>query len=289
VIYIEGDIWPSLSYLLKKQSIKQVILSAKISEKSVTRFRKLPGVFQFLYGSIDYIFAQDQTIQDRFLGLQPQKNNVEILGNLKLIRPDHEVILDKNLEMFLNLDLSKKTVVIASTHEGEEFLILEALKSHLDIMNVILVPRHPQRFEEVKKILAELKLSFRLFSKNTGEGSIYFVDAIGHLRSIYKLAHLVILGGSFVKKIGGHNVMEPIFEKVPVLVGPYAFSQKGLVSLILSHQMGAVVDICDLKGKSLEILNTSSIQENILRFLDTTTLDLDHFFKTLGPVLLQDC
>lgn len=244
LVYIEGDVWPSLSSILSKKHIPQLLLSAKISEKSLSRLKKWPKIGQFVLGNLTGIGAQDEVMKQRFESLNLK--NVVVTGNLKLIKTQATMSDDqkRKLEDFLTLDPSKKTVVIASTHQQEELLILEALKERLGFLNIVIAPRHPQRFSSVQYDLQSKGYRLKIFSKPSHEkNAIFFLNATGLLKTVYQQADLVILGGSFIEGVGGHNLLEPIFEGAPVLTGPYIGSQKTLERFMTVNKLGLVVDL----------------------------------------------
>jgi 3-deoxy-D-manno-octulosonic-acid transferase len=272
VMYVEGDVWPSLSYLLKKAQIPQIVISAKISEKSLTRLLKFPFLIPFLYGNLTHLGVQDETMQERFMRLGLKKNQLTITGNLKLVNDGNNFIdpsIEEKLASFFKSNLRKKTLIISCTHTGEEELIFKKLKPILSQFNVMLAPRHPNRFEEVKKVLKRLDISFSLVSEGKViAGSIIFIDAIGLVKSLYQKADVAILGGSFVPGIGGHNVMEPIYQNCFVITGPYMESQSGVVKQMLDQNLGSQTSIDNL----LEALSIHSYKaknfsdlENLLR------------------------
>lgn len=280
VIFIEGDLWPSLSFLLKKHRVFQVILSAKLSQKSMASFKKWPSIFKVLYEQIDLIGVQDEIMEQRFLSMGLSKERVQQTGNLKLTYSDNNYSESQELIQFLDLDREKKTVLISCTHEGEELLILNLIKPLLPQLNLIIAPRHPQRFKEVIRTLEAAGYQLNVLSHpSCCQGSLYFIDAIGLLNSIYKKVDVTILGGSFVQGVGGHNLMEPIYQGCPVIVGPYAFKQEGLVDLMLKEHLGEVVGSAKLLSIIEQMLETQIYKESIRQFkaknLNTLQVNLE--------------
>ena len=272
VMYVEGDVWPSLSHLLKKEEIPQLVVSAKISEKSLRRLLKFPYLIPFLYGNLTHLGVQDETMHKRFISLGLKKNQLTVTGNLKLVNDGNNFVdpsIEEKLAPFFELNLQKKTLIISCTHTGEEELLLEKLKPILNQFNVMLAPRHPNRFEEVKKVLKKLDISFSLLSEGKAiSDSIFFIDAIGLVKTLYQKADVVILGGSFVPGIGGHNVMEPIYQNCFVITGPYMESQSGVVKQMLDQNLGCQTSINDLlEVLSIHIHNSKDFSglENLLK------------------------
>lgn len=290
-ITIEGDVWPSLGYCLNKKHIPQVLVSAKISERSLRRIQKFAPLQHMLYGNFHLILTQDEMMKDRFLRLEISHNKVHVGGNLKLIPYKNETIARDKIERlhhFLKTDPDKKTCVISCTHQNEELLILNSLKGLASQLNFIVIPRHPQRFEDV---FTSIKNEGWPISKLSGLqsccGDIFLIDAMGITTEVYKLSDVVILGGSFVAEVGGHNVMEPIYYSCPVIVGPHMETQMGPLKEMLNEELGIQSELSDLAHNVLKIiydtrylervksyyLKTSKVAHKIVNFLKDAIKD----------------
>ena len=271
MIYIEGDVWPSINHLLNKKRVAQYLVSAKLSERSLNRLMKYPKIANLLYGSFTGIFVQDELMKTRFTSLKLADVDIRVGGNLKLsLIMDHDVSHVKGLQKFLDLDPLKKTLVISCTHQGEELLILNRLKDVLASFNVILAPRHPQRFHSCFETLVSSGFNFRRLSDpQKTSHTMYYIDKIGVLAPIYKQADVVILGGSFVPEVGGHNVMEPILCGAPCIVGPYMHSQLGPLGIMLENQLGLSSQIVDLEKTIIRVLNDPGVKNRIANFCES--------------------
>lgn len=234
LILSEGDLWLNMLTAVKKFGGRTAVVSAKLSLRSAKRYALVPFFSSRLFGALDLICAQNALYAKR---LEAFSNRVHVTGNLKFdIHPtplSSEEI--DQWEKRLGLKPGQKLLVIGSTHPGEEEMLLSAAMQIPDI-KILLVPRHPQRFDRVFAALPPS--SGRLSSGLTGEESIILIDAMGLLNSLYQLATLAIVGGSFVPGIGGHNILEPIQAHIPVLFGPYMDKQPELVELVLSAEAG---------------------------------------------------
>ena len=241
---MESDIWPNLLLELKKSGAKTVLVSGKMSERSFRRFLFFSYFSKKIFSRFSLICAQNEENKKRFLPFISKSSKLEITGNIKL---DADPIPVDVSFWCQKLNLPSKTVVCSCTHAGEEELILENFP--LDRYFLILVPRHPERFEEVSKLLGFKKIPFFLWSqleKRRGDERVLLVDAMGKLPIIYSLSRLAILGGSYVDKIGGHNILEPSLYGVPVFFGPYMFNQLDLVSHVLKAKAGKQLPLSDL-------------------------------------------
>lgn len=249
--FVEGDVWPSLSYIASRKNIPQRIISAKLSEKSEKFYQRFPFIFRFVFGNIQKIWVQDELMQKRFVTSGFDLFKIKVLGNIKSVFSTGD-FLSKHLKGELDAFFQKEkpTLLIASTHHEEEKLLLNALKEKIDQYQIIIAPRHPKRFKEVADFLKMAGINYAQFSsKKKGDGSIYLLDTIGVLKHIYPECDLCIMGGSFIDSVGGHNVLEPLFFGCPVLFGPYMHHQQNTKELALQFEMGESVSIEQLLQK----------------------------------------
>lgn len=285
---VEGDLWPTLSHLLYKKGIKQAVISAKLSDNSSQRLKQYPLIADFLYRYIDRIYAQDLLMKERFKAIGIDQRKIIVAGNLKYGPPIFNKVTENDqlkLSNFLKLDINKKTLAISCTHEAEEILILEALKEILSEVNIIIIPRHPQRFNLVYEQLLSLNYKIALFSKaESKKGDLFLIDAIGVLSFIYERSDLVILGGSFVENIGGHNLLEPVYSKCPVIVGPHMQTQLGLLKLMHDNKLGIQSSLKDLTSSIYTIL----YDEKYLKQIDFFIKKGQNPAKDLLKIILDD-
>lgn len=243
---IEGDFWPHLFTEVKKNKGKIILLSGKMSDKSCKRFQIFSFLSKKLFGFLDSCLVQNEEHLQRFQNFVDRKK-LFVGGNLKW---------DRNVESIdftrwkTKLSLPSRVVTFASTHAPEEKLFLKELQE--EDLFFILAPRHPERMEEVVSVLNKENISFFKWSQlenRNGTERVLLIDKMGQLPICYSLSRLVIMGGSYVKHVGGHNVLEPCFYGVPVYFGPHMWAQKEFVATVLHEQAAEQVDISDLKQK----------------------------------------
>ena len=229
LVVMEAELWYLLFLLAKKKGAKTLLINARISDKSYKSYKRFSFFYKRIFQNIDKVFAQSEVDKHRLEELGA--SNVEVIGNIKLAQ------LPK-----VNVELVKpKQVVItaASTHENEEKLVLNAYKKEQG--KLIIVPRHPERFEKVDlQILEFIKdkdISYHKYStKNDFDSDIILVDKMGILNDIYAISDVVILGGAF-EKIGGHNPVEPAFFNCKIISGKNIFNQKSLFDCIKNYYL----------------------------------------------------
>lgn len=163
-------------------------------------------------------------------------SKIAVTGNLKcdsLPTPVSDAEINE-LKAKLQLSPDDKVLVIGSTHDPEEELLLSQLvpiMGKFPKLKLIIAPRHPERFEAVAGILQKHNLSYGTWTKGSTipHPQAYLIDAMGILRKCYQLADIAIVAGSFTNKVGGHNIMEPQAFGIPVITGPFMHSQPQLI------------------------------------------------------------
>lgn len=225
VVIAETEIWPGFTWQCKKRGVKLVVVNGRISPKSFKGYKRWRFFFGRVLSDIAVIGVQNKDEEQRYLGIAPDAR-VEILGNLKFdgLKPISQEG-KKRLAEDLRLSEGELVVVGGSTHPGEESALLDAYKETRvpGKYRLILVPRHPERFDQVAKLIADYGLRARRFSKGENferEGDVYLLDVIGKLFDFYSLAKVAFVGGT-IAPVGGHSIMEPYAYSVPVVVGPH--------------------------------------------------------------------
>jgi 3-deoxy-D-manno-octulosonic-acid transferase len=233
LLIAETELWPNLLRTCGKRGIPIILFNGRISEKSFRRYH----LFQFFFeGCLKFIsLFLMQTEEDRLriqkLGAEPRKTRV--VGNIKFDQSHPSSTQEKSNELAGSLGLrGGETLLIAgSTHSGEEEILISAFKDLRKIdpqLTLLLAPRHLDRLEEVEKLLTKESISWERrtsFSSRTEEkaaGEVILLDTMGELMSLYRLGTIVFIGGSLVP-VGGHNPLEPLFFRKPVLFGPHMF------------------------------------------------------------------
>ncbi|HZF25458.1 MAG TPA: lipid IV(A) 3-deoxy-D-manno-octulosonic acid transferase [Steroidobacteraceae bacterium] len=242
-VILETELWPNLYRECGRRGVPLVLASARISPRSVGRYRLLVGLFRETLSHGIMIAAQSKSDAERFksIGANPQRTHV--IGNIKFDfeLPEGAAIAGRQLREMLAPD--RLVWIAGSTHEGEEDLVLDA---HLEVQKripdalLVLVPRHPNRFESVANALR--KRSFRFVSRSSGarvrpDTEVWLADSLGELVTFYAASDVALVAGSLVP-IGGHNLLEPAALGLPILTGPYNFNGEDVARLLL--EVGAV-------------------------------------------------
>ena len=235
LVVMEAELWYMLFFIAKRKCSRTILLNARISEKSYKKYLKFRWFYKKIFKNIDTVLAQSEEDKKRLLTLGAK--NVMVTGNIKTyFKPDITTRYVKK----------KKLIVVASTHENEEEEILKNIP--LDEYQVVVVPRHPERFEEVYEIMKSFsevsRLSDICFEKTCElKGGLILADKMGELVNLYAVADIVILGGSFVDGIGGHNPIEAAYFNKPIISGKYYFNQKALYKEVEGIKVCEVTEI----------------------------------------------
>jgi len=222
-VLMETEIWPNLLAAAKQRQIPVVLANARLSARSARGYGKLPALVRPAFQSLSGVAAQTDGDAQRLAGLGASR--VEICGNLKFdVLPSPEKIA---LGEAWRAALGGRPVwLAASTREGEEALILDAMAQiGLADALLVLVPRHPQRFDEVAELLEKrgLRTLRRSSALPQAETQVWLGDSMGEMAAYYALADLAFVGGSLLP-LGGQNLIEAAACGCPVLVGPHTFN-----------------------------------------------------------------
>ncbi len=247
LVVAEAELWYLLFFLSKKRGSFTFLINARVSDKSYKSYLRFRWFYKKIFENIDYVFAQTQIDKERLIQLGAK--NVEVTGNIKLANTPYVTKDYEKPKRFL--------IVAASTHDPEEEIIFTSWLKNKDNSILAVVPRHPERFEEVDELLSRRckaeNLRYKKFSQsNDFEADVILVDRMGELINIYKIADLVILGGSFVNS-GGHNPLEPAYFGVPIISGKHIFNQKESYSyvdgikLIEANELDEILEKKDFK------------------------------------------
>ena len=229
LVVMEAELWYLLFLIARKKGAKTFLINARISDRSYKSYKRFSFFYKKIFENIDKVFAQSQLDKTRLEELGAK--NIEVIGNIKLAKLPEK-----------KLDLAKPSGILitaASTHENEESLVLNSYKKEFG--RLVIVPRHPERFEKVNALISEFaknnNLSYHRYSqKEDFESDIILVDKMGILNDIYAISDVVILGGAF-ENIGGHNPIEPAYFGCKIISGKNIFNQKSLFECIKSYHL----------------------------------------------------
>ena len=246
-ILMETEVWPNLIAQCNARHVPVALVNARLSERSLARAGRFGGLLQKAAQGIACIAAQTEADAQRLR--KAGANSVEVTGNIKFDVSPTPAMLDAGAAMHTRFG-SRRVLLCASTREGEEALILDALaQTPLGDALLVIVPRHPQRFDEVAAMVeaAGFAVARRSNVENEPEqasAEIWLGDSLGEMALYYGLAHVALLGGSFAP-FGGQNLIEAAACGCPVVMGPSTFNFAEAADL--SEAAGAAVRTEDLQ------------------------------------------
>ncbi len=247
---METEIWPNLYHGCGTRRIPLVLVSARISPRSVNSYRKLLPLFRETLSHGIVIAAQSEADAERFISLGASEQRTRVTGNIKFdteLPPD---LLARGQALRRKVMGERPVWIAASTHDGEEELVLQAhrqlLAKHPNLL-LILVPRHPQRFPAVRSLIE--KSEFEYVARTSGDAckastSVYFGDTMGEVTLFYAASDIAFVAGSLTP-IGGHNMLEPAALGVPVLTGPYVFNAQEIADRFVAEEACRMVQDTD--------------------------------------------
>jgi len=236
-ILVETELWPNLLFACQQKKIPICLVNARLSAKSAKTYSYVSSLTREMLQSLTKIAAQGQLDAELFMVLGAPIDRVVFTGNIKFDLKVPAGMAEKSMALRESLGRDRFIWVAASTHEGEEELILAAhkkLRESIPHALLILVPRHPDRFAEVADLIKRQQFSLCMRSQNepcTADISVYLADTMGELFLLYGAADVAFVGGSLIER-GGHNVLEPASLAKPVLTGVHMFNFSEISALL---------------------------------------------------------
>ena len=297
MLIIETELWPNTLNIVDHAGIPITIVNARLSEKSCNNYAKVQRLFNVLHPCFSKVLCQTRVDAERFERLGVPKKKLQITGSIKFDIQISENVKEKGKQLKGQLGSERPIWIAASTHKGEDEQVLEAHKqvlyAHPNAL-LILVPRHPERFNDVFELSQRLGLETeRRTNLNnhktliSDRAQVYLGDTMGEMLVLMSAADICFMGGSLIgNKVGGHNVLEPAAIGIPVITGPSYFNFEEIVNLLISKQAINVVT----KSSELTLVlnnqfdNPKTCHEQKQRLNSVVTSNLGAISKTLRYV-----
>lgn len=265
-IIMETEIWPNMIAWCSRQGVPLILANARLSERSARGYRRIPCLGKQVLHHITRIAAQSEADKQRFIHIGAQPQQITVTGNIKMdlrLPPD---LPQQAATLRRRLGTGRHIWIAASTHEGEETYLLQALqqvRTTLPDVLLVLVPRHPERAAAVAGLCKQRGYRVVLHSNYRDDdiSDIYLVDTIGELLSFYAAADLAFMGGSLVP-VGGHNMIEPCALGVAVIFGPHLFNfQQTSDQLVQAGAATRVDNTADLAAAVTALLSDAGLRQ----------------------------
>ncbi len=268
LILMETEIWPNLLEWCYQKKVPVLIANARLSPLSLKHYGWLGGLMTKMLRGVQYVAAQSPMDGASFQSIGVDKERIDETGNIKFDLKLPPYLSDAGLALRDSLGGKQRMVwVAASTHEGEEVIMLNvyrALKKQLPSLLLLLVPRHPDRFNKVAHLCEErnVKVARRSQKEPCAENvDVFLGDTMGELLLFFAAGDVAFVGGSFVP-VGGHNLLEPAALGLPVLTGPQLFNFVAISQMLVEAGGATVVqDEKALQGALSDLLENQVKRE----------------------------
>jgi len=240
LILMETELWPNLLYACQQRTIPVILANARLSAGSAAGYQRIRGLVGEMLTGITVVAAQTNVDAARFIYLGVPPSKIQVTGSIKFDTPLPKNFLEQAAVLRSQWGVNRAVWIAASTHEGEEEIVLEAfsnLKQAFHDLLLVLVPRHPERFNRVANLCR--RQGFIVARRSKGDvnvnADIYLGDTMGELHKLYTACDVAFVGGSLVP-IGGHNLLEPAAVGLPVIMGPHVFECAEICRQLLEAQ-----------------------------------------------------
>ena len=252
VVFVESEIWPGLILGAKARGAKLALLSARLSAKSLAGWERAQAFAHRVFGAFDVVLAQENETAVRLKDLGARDHgrlNLKLAGAPLLIEPDKFAALKAEAN-------GRKVLFAASTHPGEDEIVLDAFHKIADYALLVIAPRHPVRAPDIVKVAEARGFDVALRTQTPfGAAHVYVADTLGEMGLWFSLADAALIGGSLVPGPGGHNPVEAAQLGCPIITGPHVDNWQGVYAdLIGANAVLMAEDALSLTGAFSEVL-----------------------------------
>lgn len=272
LVLAESEFWPNLLHQAHEMGVPVAVVNARVSDRSLPRYLRFRGLLRGVMRNVDVFLAQSEQDAQRLVTIGAPSERVQVGGNLKFeVKPPARTPFVEAFAQALQHGGIGPLLVVGSTLEREEAMLLDCFQTvqrQYPAALMVLAPRHPERFAAVAALLGASGVRWQRRSSWEGEslpqGSVFLLDTIGELASLYQFADLAFVGGSLVPK-GGHNVLEAAQFGTAILVGQHTENFRDIVDIFLRAEALRVVTTETLATTVLELLGNDAEREHLGR------------------------
>ena len=274
LVIVDTELWPNLIYTASK-SINVFLINARISDKSYNTYKKYRFIFKNVLSRFSAILTKSPLDEERFVSILGSDNKIMTAGNIKFQER-------KNKEQVKLIEELKdyKFLLLASTHEKEEEIILSYMDNNMgDFDKIIITPRHIERSEKIKEMVLNKGYTVSLYSQKDISSQVIIIDAFGMLESLYIMADKIFIGGS-IANIGGHNIFEALQLEKKVAVGKNMFSFMEIFEKAVKYNL---VYVIESKDDFIKYIKNKEESVNFLEFFN----DIDNDNKNTLNIITE--
>lgn len=244
LVIMETELWPNMIALSRQREVPIFLINARLSSRSARGYERVASLVRPLLCSISWIAAQAEEDAGRFLRIGATPESVSVTGSIKFDVEVSDEVRAESSGLRAALGADRPVWIAASTHDGEDRQILEAhqqILEHFPNALLMIVPRHPERFDDVARLIDAMGLSLVRRSQSGSDGGgkvgseVYLGDTMGELLMLYGASDVAFVGGSLIER-GGHNPLEPAAWGIPVVSGPHIFNFETIYDRLDSGQ-----------------------------------------------------
>ena len=264
LVLFETEIWPSMIYLASRRKIPIILSNARLSESSLKRYLLFKSFSKSVLKRISLVLAQSNKHVERFIKIGVSNEKIKQVGSVKF---DAEINNNESNKIIT----SNKIFLAASTHEGEEEIVIDSycdLLEEFPNLKLIIVPRHPERASSVLEIFKNRKLSAVIepnLNFDIENTNATIINSTGKLNSLYETAEIAFIGGSLNSKYGGHNFIEAAKNKCAIIVGPFMKNFEDILTLFQAENACVQLEShTELSNAYRELLNNDELRINMV-------------------------
>ncbi len=291
IVLMEAELWPNLLAAAHAADIPVAVVNGRISDAAYPKNRLCRPLFAWTLGNVDLVCAQSEKDAQRFVALGSPPAQVLASGNTKFDEDFPYVPPEEQAKWRQDLGCPQDAPVLVagSTHPGEDEQVLDAfdqLYSRHPALELVIAPRHPQRGDDIEKlvsdhgyatyrrsrVLAELAAGKEIDLTRGAQARVVILDTIGELNRVFSIATVVFMGGSLVPR-GGHNILQPLAQAKPVIFGPYM------------HNFGDITDLALREGAAIQVADAADLAQAVDQLLSSEAER--ELYQTKGQALLQ--
>ena len=272
LVVVETEVWPNLISLAKQSKIPVIYINVRLSERSLQRYLKLKSFSKKIFQQVNLFAAQGDTDAKRLENLGVSRDKIVVTGSLKF-DINMPASLKESAQALRSLLARNRTVwICGSTRDGEEEQLLHAykkLKQQFHDLLLVIVPRHPERFEQVARLCESRNLNLVRRTSNPTKVldsvDVYLGNTMGELSVLYAASDIAFVGGSLVP-FGGQNILEPCALGIPVVYGPHMFNFEEISMLVEKANAGSCVEnLENLQQKISELIKSPDLRDQMGR------------------------
>ena len=250
-LIMETELWPNMLTICEDNNIPTIVVNARLSERSQQKYRRFQSLFSTPLQKITHILCQDEDDKRRFRTLGLSEDKLSVTGTVKFDVQFSESIINQGLALRQQLGQQRPVVIASSTHKGEDEIVLAAFncvkQQHANAL-LILVPRHPERFDDVATLCQTQfphtqRRSQTQSTDDLSNADVYLADSMGEMPVLLAASDICFMGGSLIgDKVGGHNLLEPATLSKPCITGPSYYNFADVTAQLLDCNGVAVVN-----------------------------------------------